>query len=516
MLNSMRRLSLKKILKVAFSRMILVGALLAIQALILIMALYYLRNQFAYVYGIFILVSLGVNLWIMCKPGNPSAKLPWVIIIAFLPFFGAAFYFIFGRTRISKRFRTVMISTSACLKNRVPDSAKAEDALAKQSIHAAVQSHYIKSTTGLPVYKNTKTEFFPTGEEAFERIKEELEKAEKFIFLEYFIIQEGKMWDPILEILKKKTAAGVDVRLLYDDVGSLNTLPFMYDKKLESMGIKCAIFNPFIPVLHTGLQNRDHRKILIIDGKVAFTGGINLADEYINEVNLHGHWKDCAISLKGDGVYSFTLMFLQIWEFYKGITFKPVPPQISSGDESNGFVQPYYDSPMDDELVGESVYLNMINGATKSLYMVSPYFIVDNELLNALHLAVKRGVDVRIITPHNGDKWYVHMITRSYYPELIRSGVQVYEYTPGFIHSKLFVVDGEFATVGSVNLDYRSLYHHFECGVWLYKTQAVEQIKSDFFATLKKSEKISLNQFLEIPMRRRVLMVLIKFFSPLM
>jgi len=347
-----------------------------------------------------------------------------------------------------------------------------------------------------------------------------LKKAEKFIFLEYFIIEEGVMWNSILDILKQKAEEGVDVRVIYDDAGCIFKLPYGYNKKLESMGIKCRVFNPLVPLLSSRINNRDHRKIAIIDGHTGFTGGINLADEYINEYEKFGHWKDSAIMIKGEAVWSMTVMFLSMWNYLDGSNedFNKFKPDIEPLEESckDGYVQPFADNPLDDETVGEIVYLNLINKARRYVYITTPYLIIDNEIITALTSAAKGGVDVRIITPYCGDKWYVHEVTRSYYRTLIESGVKIYEYTPGFIHSKTFVVDDEYGVVGTINMDYRSLFLHFECGVWMYKCRTIRDIKKDFNDTLKMCREITIEELNEIKWYKTLERMILRIFAPLM
>lgn len=327
------------------------------------------------------------------------------------------------------------------------------------------------------------------------------------------------MWNSILEVLERKAAQGVDVRVIYDDFGCLKTLPTGYEKTLRQKGIKCYVFNPFTPMLLIRMNNRDHRKIAIIDGHTAFCGGINLADEYINAYEKHGHWKDASIMLHGDAVYSFTIMFLKAWQFCskKSEDYEKFLPTLHSKRpfETDGFVAPYGDNPTDNEPVGENVYLNAISRAKKSVWFKTPYLIIGNELLTALKNAAKSGVDVRIMTPHIADKWYVHNVTQTYYETLISSGVKIYEYTPGFIHSKVMICDGEIATVGTINLDFRSLYHHFECGVWMYKNSAINDIIEDYEKTLEKCERITLEKT-KVSLFKRLLRVFLRLFAPLM
>ena len=382
------------------------------------------------------------------------------------------------------------------------------------------QSEYIRRITGAPPSQNTSVEYLPLGELKFARMLEELEKAEHYIFLEYFIIQEGRMWDPILEVLERKAKAGLDVRVMYDDLGCMMTLPPHYKRVLEEKGIRCCVFNPFVPVLSSRLNNRDHRKICVIDGHTGFTGGINLADEYINAYPKHGHWKDTAVLLRGDAVWSLTLMFLSLWDYVRGTRddYALYHPRRYQREPvaSDGVVQPYTDSPLDDEAVGETVYLNLINKADRYVYITTPYRIISSEMITALATAAKSGLDVRIITPHVADKWYVHAVTRAYYEVLIEAGVRIYEYTPGFIHAKTFTVDDEYGVVGTINLDFRSLYLHFECAAWLYRCSCIPKMREDFMQTLAVSQEVTLEECRGVGLVTRVVRSVLRVFAPLM
>lgn len=353
----------------------------------------------------------------------------------------------------------------------------------------------------------------------YEVLLSELKKAQNYIFLEFFIVQEGVMWDSILAILKEKARQGVKVRLIYDDMGCFFLLPGDYPKQLAKYGIESALFNPFRPFLTAKQNNRDHRKIISIDGKTAFTGGINLADEYINVIEKHGHWKDSGIVINGKAAWSFTLMFLEMWEICTGCneTYASYYPGLDAlcSTVSDGFVQPYADSPMDTENVGEHVYLQILNQAQDYVYINTPYLIVDDSMISALSLAAKRGVDVRIVTPHKWDKWMVHMTTRSYYYELIKAGVKIYEYTNGFIHSKTFVSDDRIGTVGTTNLDFRSLYLHFECGALLFDNAVVMEIKKDFLNTLKVCQSVT-EKDCRSNVAVRLFQDILRLFAPLM
>ena len=465
------------------------------------------------------LLSLAAALYIISKKEKGAYKLTWIILILVFPLFGGLWY-------LMNCFQTSTRKFSASIKKAEEKAAplfflpgdsieEAETAMPQ----AATSISYLQKYAGFPIYDNTETCYYSPGEEFWRALLTELETAEHYIFLEYFIVEEGVMWNGVLDILKRKAAEGVTVRLIYDDLGCFFLLPKDYPKQLKKYGIECAVFNPFRPFLAGEQNNRDHRKIAVIDGKTAFTGGINLADEYINAVDKHGHWKDAGICLKGKAAWSFTLIFLETWAHCKKVSedFHPfypwpdgVPPIVS-----DGFVQPYADSPMDTENVGEHVYLQIIGHASRYVYIQTPYLIIDDSMVSALTLAAKSGVDVRIITPHRWDKRFVHMTTRSYYRELINAGIRIYEYSDGFIHSKTFVSDDRVATVGTTNLDFRSLYLHFECGVKLYGSRAVAEVREDFLATMKRSREITARDC-RYNLLIRLYQDILRLFAPLM
>ena len=373
---------------------------------------------------------------------------------------------------------------------------------------------------GYPIYENTSVKYFPLGDDKFEEMKIQLEKAEKFIFMEYFIVEEGKMWNAILEILERKAKQGVDVRFMYDGMCCLVLVPYSYPKKLQEKGIKCKMFQPIRPALSTEQNNRDHRKILVIDGHTAFTGGVNLADEYINQKEVYGHWKDTAVMIKGDAVKSFTIMFLQMWNItekedcnYNLFLNRTAKPEKQG---NYGFVMPYGDSPLDNEYVGENVYLDILNTAEDYVHIMTPYLIIDNEIITALKYSAKRGIETTIIMPHIPDKMYAYLLARTFYQELIEAGVNIYEYTPGFVHAKCFISDDKKATVGTVNLDYRSFFLHFECGVFMYGNDEIANIEKDYQETLKKCQKITIEDCKHYPIVKKVAGRVLRLIAPLM
>lgn len=465
------------------------------------------------------IVSIVAVLYIVSNRDKGAYKTAWAILILTFPLFGGLMYLLFTFQSSKWRFTKDVLHAQSKAKASYSLLGNDYEAAVKQLPEHRSQICYLQDFAGFPIYADTKTCYLTPGEKKLEVLLSELEKAEKYIFLEYFIVQEGVMWDSILDILKRKAAQGVTVRLIYDDMGCFFTLPQDYPKQLKKYGIQCAVFNPFRPVLTVKQNNRDHRKIAVIDGKVAFTGGINLADEYINAKEKHGHWKDAAVMLKGKAAWSFTLIFLQMWGMCTRIdedyaTFYPWKDQ-ECPVTAKGYVQPYADSPTDAENVGEHVYLQILNNAKDYVYINTPYLIVDDSMLSALCLAAKSGVDVRIVTPHRWDKWVVHMTTRSYYRELIKAGVKVYEYTNGFIHSKTFVSDDHTATVGTTNLDFRSLYLHFECGALLYETDAVMEVKEDFLQTLDICQEVT-EKDCKTNIAVRLFQDILRLFAPLM
>lgn len=376
---------------------------------------------------------------------------------------------------------------------------------------------YLENVNGhFPVYRHTKTTYFPSGEAKFEEMKKQLLKAEKYIFLEYFIIDEGDMWGEILAILKQKVQEGVEVRVMYDGMIEFSTLSFDYKKRLEKIGIQSRVFASVTPFLSTYYNYRDHRKILLIDGKVAFTGGVNLADEYINKIKRFGHWKDTALMVEGTAVDTFLVLFLQMWT-YSNERLDVTPYMVEhEAFDTPGFVVPYGDIPLDKDKVGENVYIDILNHARDFVHIMTPYLILDGELLHALKFAAERGVDVSIIMPGIPDKSTVYYLAKTYYPTLLESGVKIYEYTPGFVHAKVFVSDNSRATVGTINLDYRSLYHHFECATYLYRTDSVLAIEEDFQATKAKCHQVTVADVENLPFYQKALGLLAKLVAPLM
>ncbi len=503
---------LRKIFKILFNRISIIAVLLCVQIGFFILLMMRGAAYSQYITWGLTLISLLVVQSIASTDEPSEFKLAWCIPILIFPIFGGLLYLII---RLQSSNDIARAKKSATGKLPPTQDEDVLEELSSINPTGARQAWYAISRAGYPVYKNSQVKYLRIGEVFFEELLARLEGAEEFIFMEYFIIAPGKMWDSILEVLKRKARAGVEVRVMYDSMGSLLLLPSGYYRQLEKEGIKCVEFNRFRPAMSSIQNNRDHRKICVVDGRVAFTGGINIGDEYINARERCGHWKDNGVMVSGEAVKSFTAMFLEMWSYASssretetfGEKFFPV--------ESDGFVMPYGDIPGDGERVCESIYLNIISRANRYLYITTPYFIVGEEFITALELAAKGGVDVRIITPRIWDKRFVHITTRSYYRRLIDAGVRVYEYTPGFIHAKTFICDGVIATVGTANLDYRSLYHHYECGTWLHGCSCIENIKDDILGVLQISHEVTMEECTSQPLRTRIAQSIMRVFSPL-
>lgn len=483
----------KGIIHAVFSRMGLIIVLLLLQILLLFGLFRRFAELMPQYLGGTILFSGIIVLCLLNSRIDPSAKITWLVLIMLLPVFGTLFLLFtqseFGHRVLKARMKQLISET----KNSILQPASVFTQLSAENEGAASLVRYVNRSGCYPVYDNTKATFFPLGEDKFAELLRQLTQAEHFIFLEYFIVDEGLMWGKILEILARKAAEGVEVRVMYDGTCEFALLPRDYPKRLKKLGIQCKVFSHVIPVVSTHFNYRDHRKILVIDGHTAFTGGVNLSDEYINHVKKYGHWKDTAVMLQGEAAKSCTLMFLQMWnitektpEFDKYLSYAPVIHK-----EAKGYVMPFGDCPLDDDKVGERLYMDILNRAQKYVHIMSPYLILDGEMETALKFAAERGVDVSIILPGIPDKSLPYALAKTHYASLLDSGIRLYEYTPGFVHAKLFVSDDREAVVGTINLDYRSLYHHFECAAWMYDTDCISHIEADFVTTRGKCREVT-------------------------
>lgn len=512
---------LKGLWKLLFGRTTLLVVLLLIQIVIIIGGFAILEQRFFFInqsMGVFELIIL---FYILNSCQNTSFKLTWIILILLFPVFGVVFY-IFTRLQPGTKYVASVVENA--IERQEPYLEQDPEVITELktiSKKNAGLAKYIHDSGKYPAYKDSQVMYFPSGEAKFEELKAQLEQAKEFIFMEYFIVDKGIMWSTILEILERKAAEGVEVRFMYDGTNSLSLLPLNYSNELEKKGIKCVVFAPMKAFLSTHQNNRDHRKIVVIDGHTAFTGGINLADEYINEVERFGHWKDTAVMVKGPAVKSFTLMFLQNWDAAAKINTDPVPYLRNSFTPdsrlaSDGFVIPYGDNPFDNENVGERVYMDILYNAKKYVHIMTPYLILDEEMAEALIYAVKRGVEVVIIMPHIPDKEYAYILARTYYKQLISNGVKIYEYTPGFVHAKSFTSDDEKAVVGTINLDFRSLYLHFEDAVFMYRHNEIKNIEKDFQNTLNRCQLITLEDCRRYSIIKRIAGAVLRLVAPLM
>ena len=505
---------------IIFQRMVYVLLFASIQIAVLVWLLVRMNALIPYFVILCTAISLLAAAYVINKDSNPAIKIAWLIPLLMLPIFGGLLYLMFGGHHKNRRLFAVNDNLRA--QYGTPESASLtldEAAKALLPCDAALMSHYITHASGCPPVGNTATDYYPTGETMFPALCDALRRAERYIFLEYFIIEEGVFWDTVLDILTERAAAGVEVRVMYDDFGSMLTLPITYERTLRERGIRTHVFNPFNTVLSPRPNNRDHRKITVIDGVTAFVGGINLADEYINAYEKYGHWKDTAVRLTGDAAWSVAVQFLAVWDADTrgGSDYRLYLPEKSDRPAiENGIVQPYTDIPTDGELVGEAVYFQMITRAERYIYITTPYLILDHELLTSLQIAAKSGIDVRIVTPHIPDKKSVFFLTRSYYQPLLDAGVRIYEYTPGFIHAKSMVTDDRFAVVGSINFDYRSLYLHLENAVWMYNTTAVTAVRDDILATIGESMEMHEDVLGKMTFARRLWLSILRTFAPLM
>ena len=478
------------LLRLVFGRTAVIIALLLAQVALLLAGFVWLGER--YVYGGSLAAAFIAALVVINRPGNPEAKITWILLITLLPVFGAPFYAYVELELGHRLARARLAEVGGRTAKLTPGDPAALEALRAVDPGAAGLCAYVARAGNQPVYQRSGVSYCPSGEKAFAAMLAELERAERFIFLEYFIIQEGYMWGRILSVLERKARAGVEVRVLYDGTCVVGKLPYQYPQKLEELGIRCRMYAPLRPLVSTHYNNRDHRKILVVDGRCAFTGGVNLADEYINRRTLHGHWKDTAVRITGEAVRSFTLMFLQLWAVETWQLEDCAPYLDASGPvEAPGWVLPYSDSPFDQERVGKLVYLDILSRASRYVHIMTPYLILNQEFNDALIFAAKRGVDVKIIVPSRPDKRTVFALTRSYYRQLLQGGVQIWEYTPGFVHGKMFVSDDRTAVVGSINLDYRSLYLHFECAARFWDCPAVGEVERDIQATLTKCRRVT-------------------------
>lgn len=496
----------------------ILAAILTVLEILIIIGIVIL---FCYYVPYFYLTAFATQIFcvvkIIASDDNPDYKVPWLLFVLILPIAGFMLYFLFYSRKITRKFMRRLNELKSY--GYMKDSEKITSDLERENAHAAAQAKMLCSISGANIFTDTEEIYYPLGEDMWQAMLSDLEKAKKFIFMEYFIIEEGVFWNSILDILKRKAAAGVTVRVLYDDIGCMSTLPGDYHRRLERLGIEAAPFSRMRGQADGEFNNRNHRKICVIDGKIGYTGGVNIADEYINKTERFGHWKDTGIRLRGEAVWELTRLFLTDY----GINVKKLPetkcelyPK-QSNISAGGYLIPFGDGPrpLYERRVGKSVIENMLNSATRYMYMTTPYLIIDSELCGSIENAALRGVDVRITVPHIPDKKLIFSMTKSFYHRLITAGVRIYEYEPGFIHAKSYIADDEYAMIGTINLDYRSLVHHFENGVWMFRCDSIKDMKKDIEETMAKSVEVT-PDMLKTGLFSRFVRSVVRIFAPML
>ncbi|MCD8231367.1 MAG: cardiolipin synthase [Clostridiales bacterium] len=514
------QLERKSHVKNSMARVIFVLISMILQVAWIVLTISVLKYRIPVLQYVFRVMAILVAVRIYGKNENAAFKTPWMVLMLILPVLGLCLYAMFGNKRGMRKIRKKFTAVSDAFQSMIPQEQAVMDALENRDPSIANQCRYIRDFGAYPVYQNTDAVFYANASLAFEAQLQDLANAKQFIFLEYHAIQEAEIFSLLKPILAERAAAGVEVRIFYDNVGSIGFIDTGFIGRMESIGVKCRRFNPLVPVLNVFMNNRDHRKITVIDGKIGYTGGYNLADEYFNLTHPYGEWRDTGIRLEGDAVNSLTIMFLEMWNAMDATDSKEASAGYLRHQEyrakEKSFVQPYGDTPLDDEAVGENIYMNLIKNAKHYLWLTTPYLIITDEINRELCLAAQRGVDVRIVTPGIPDKKLVYRVTRSYYARLVQKGVRIYEYKPGFLHAKQVICDDEIGTVGTVNFDYRSLYHHFEDGVLLYQCDStLKSIKGDFAELFSLSAEVT-EKYWHQSAVLRLAQCILRLFAPLM
>ncbi len=515
-----RRKKPKTLINIIFSQKTTIILLLLLQFVQIFIVFTILNDNYKYLSVLFSTLGIGVAIYIVNTDRNPAYKLAWIVPLLIFPVFTAILYLILTNQPYKRKVSDAYVQKNLDTRYLLPEDEELTKKVKTADPELYRLLRYLDDAAGFPAYGCDDVTYFPLGEDKFAAMLTEMRKAEKFIFMEYFIVDDGEMWGEILDILLEKAFAGVEVRLIVDGMGSQFTMPAKDIKAIEKAGGRVLIFNKFRPMISTIQNNRDHRKILVIDGNVGFTGGVNIADEYINRLIRFGHWKDTAIMIRGEAVWNLTMMIIQMWEVISHETteydrYRPTVPD--KKPEAKGIIAPYSDTPLDSEKIGRMVYMTMINTAKEYVYITTPYFIPDNEILTSLELAAKSGIDVRIITPHIPDKWYIQCMTRSYYRELLNMGVKVYEYVPGFIHAKTCLADDKRAVVGTINFDYRSLYLHFEDAAFMQDTPCIPDIRRDLDDLFEnKCHLITYKDIRELSFISRFASVILRIFAPML
>lgn len=503
--------------KNSIGRLIFVAIFLLLQIIWIIVLFFSFKQSSIWVTTFFNIIAILIVLEIVNKLTNAAFKLPWVIIILISPITGLVLYLMICNSGITKKRREKLFKTGNKLRH---EYLCGNGELTKEKINNLPyrgQLRYIQSDSAYPAYDSSRVQFYSDTCEALDSLIDALSKAEQFIFMEYHAIEDAMAFRRILSVLENRAANGVEVRIIYDDIGSVGFINPRFNLQLKKLGIECRVFNPIMPVLNVFMNNRDHRKITVIDGYTGFTGGYNIADEYFNIVHPYGEWKDSGLRIDGAAVRSLTVQFLEMWNTINNTDkdFKCYFPENKYQNDAEGIIQPYGDCPLDDVYLGENVYMNMINNAKEYIWFMTPYLIITDEMSRSLTLAAKKGVDVRIITPGIPDKRFVYRLTRSYYHQLVKSGVRIYEFTPGFLHAKQCICDNVTAVVGTINLDYRSLYFHFENAVFLADCKAIHDVKTDFDQTLTRCREVTENYQNELRGLKRITNQIMRLFAPL-
>ncbi len=519
----------KHLYRLFYGRMTMIALIMIAQVVVPLVLFYNLGVYSPLLYMGMLAVTFICILHIFNMPSRPEFKMSWLIFVAALTPFGCVFYLWvqtdLGHRKLKRKAEKAMEEA----KEALPPDLDLAKQVQKTSPQLYGLTKIAEKAGGYGLYQNTRVTYFENGETFFPELLRQLKKAKKFIFLEFFILAEGYMWEEVRSILAQKVKEGVEVRLLYDGTNEFKNLPHSYPKQMEELGIRCRIFAPIRPFFSTEQNYRDHRKILVIDGTTAITGGINLADEYINAISVYGYWKDTSILLEGDGAKAFTRMFLEAWqvtedvgEYRKYLRLSDQALQVfrenmrREKEMPGGYVLPYGDCPLDDERLGEMVYIDMLNQAREYVHIMTPYLILDEEMKQALMMAARRGVEVVLILPHIPDKPYAFALAKAHYRQLLEAGVQIYEFTPGFVHAKEFVSDGKRAVVGTINLDYRSLYHHFECACYMEDMDVVFDIEEDMQKTMELSHRITMEDVRSQGIFTRAAGIFLKLVAPLL
>ena len=508
---------MRKILRFLLNRLTIITLFVLLQICTMIYLLFYFNESYSFVAATTVVFEFAIIIDLVNRDMLADLKLPWLAVVMLVPIAGVIIYILFSKNNSRRKD----------IKKHNMEFEKIQSYIDNLTINPNIlnqyagQSNYIKSTCLSGLYQNCKTTYFKCGEQFLESYLQDLKNAKKYIFMEYFIFENGIMLDKIIEILKEKVKENVEVIIMYDDLGCINKLKLQFIKNLKSFGINCIKFNPFIPIISSNHNNRNHRKITVIDGLISYTGGINISDEYINVKKKYGYWKDSAIRIEGDASKQFAAFFLQLYSYQENIKLdysKYLNPETKLNIENNkGFIQPFCDgpNPLFPDLISENIILNMINQAQNSINITTPYLIIDSVIRNSLINAVKRGVEVNIFLPHIPDKKIIFLLSKCNYIDLIKNNINIYEYEPGFLHAKNYLVDDKIAVIGSVNLDYRSLVHNYECGVWMYNTSSIIEIKNDFDDLKKVSFKIDAKN-IKIKWYEKLVYQLISIFSPLL